>query len=122
MGIAEVLKNKLPEVKVVGVQPIDSKFWITPGKSYPRSDIQGGIIADMLENQGLVDDVVAVSDSEAVGMMHRLWKEEGVFAGASSGANVLISLKEAKKFGSGNIVTVFPDSGNRYLKEEHYVT
>jgi cysteine synthase A len=122
MGIAEALKNDLPDVKVVGVQPIDSKFWITPGQPYPSSDIQGGIIADMLEQKGLIDDVVAVSDADAVRMMHRLWREEGVFAGASSGANLIISLKEAKSISSGNVVTVFPDSGNRYLKEEHYVT
>ena len=122
MGIAESLKKKLPDVKVVGVQPVDSKFWITPGQPYPRSEIQGGIIADMLEREGLIDEVVAVSDKDAVEMMRRLWREEGVFAGASSGANVLISLKEAKKIGSGNVVTVFPDSGNRYLTEEHYVT
>jgi len=122
MGIAEALKSELPNVKVVGVQPGNSKFWITPGQPYPRSEIQGGIIADMLENEGLIDEVVAVSDADAVGMMHRLWREEGVFAGASSGANVLVSLKEAKKIGSGSVVTVFPDSGNRYLTEEHYVT
>jgi cysteine synthase len=76
----------------------------------------------MLEIEGLIDEVVAVSDADAVGMMHRLWREEGVFAGASSGANVLVSLKEAKRLSSGNVVTVFPDSGNRYLTEEHYVT
>jgi cysteine synthase A len=122
MGIAEALKNKLPDVKVVGVQPVDSEFWITPGQPYPKSEIQGGIIADMMEREGLIDEVVAISDEDAVGMMHRLWREEGVFVGASSGANVLISLKEAKKIGSGNVVTVFPDSGNRYLTEEHYVT
>ena len=122
MGIAEALKSELPNVKVVGVQPGNSKFWITPGQPYPRSEIQGGIIADMLENEGLIDEVVAVSDADAVGMMHRLWREEGVFAGASSGANVLVSLKEAKRLSSGNVVTIFPDSGNRYLTEEHYVT
>jgi cysteine synthase A len=122
MGIAEALKNELPNVKVVGVQPGNSKFWITPGQPYPRSEIQGGIIADMLENEGLIDEVVSVSDADAVGMMHRLWREEGVFAGASSGANVLVSLKEAKRLSSGSVVTVFPDSGNRYLTEEHYVT
>ncbi len=122
MGIAEVLKEKLPNVKIIGVQPASSKMSITPGHEYPKSDISGGIISEMLE-RNLIDEVVKVNDEDAVNMTHGLWREEGLFAGVSSGANVLVAMKEAKKLGKGKtVVTVLPDSGDRYLTEEHFVT
>lgn len=121
MGVAEVLKEKLPKVKIIGVQPASGKTPIIPGKPYPKSGISGGIISEMLE-RNLVDKVVRVNDEDAISMAHRLWREEGLFAGISSGANVLVAIKEAKKLGKGNVVTILPDSGDRYLTEEHFVT
>lgn len=123
MGIAEVLKKELPHIKIIGIQPASSKVTMMPGKPYPRSEIKGGIISDMLEKPNLINEIVRVSDEEAVKMTHRLWMEEGLCVGVSSGANVLIAIKEAKRLGDGkNVVTVLPDSGDRYLTEEHYVT
>jgi cysteine synthase A len=120
-GIAEVLKEANPKVRVVGIQPASSKVPIIPGQPYPQNEISGGIIAEMLEVKNLIDDVVRVGDEEAVAMTHTLWRE-GLFAGVSSGANVLVALQEAKKFEGANIVTVLPDSADRYFTEEHYVT
>jgi cysteine synthase len=54
-------------------------------------------------------------------MTHRL-RREGFLAGVSSGANVLVALREAEKLGGGNVVTVLPDHMNRYFSDEHYVT
>ncbi|NVM23287.1 MAG: cysteine synthase family protein [Desulfobacterales bacterium] len=122
MGVAEFLKEKLPDIRIVGVRPKGSKRPIIPGKPYPKTEISGGIISDMLE-RNLVDEIVEVSDEDAINMTHRLWREEGVFAGISSGANVLVAVKEAEMLGEGKrIVTVLPDSGDRYLTEEHFVT
>jgi cysteine synthase A len=122
MGVAEVLKKKLPHVKIIGIQPASSLIPIVPGHPFPKSDISGGIISDMLE-RNLVDDVVKLSDEDAVNMTHRLWREEGLFAGVSSGANVLVALREAKKLGKGKtVVTILPDSGDRYLTSEHLIT
>jgi len=120
-GIAEVLKGANPKVRIVGIQPASSKIPMIPGKPYPQSETSGGIIAEMLQAPNLIDDVVRVTDEEAVAMTHDLWRE-GFFAGVSSGANVLVALREAKKIAGGNVVTVLPDSGDRYFTEEHYVT
>lgn len=123
MGIAEVLREAVPNVRIVGIQPASSKVTMIPGKPYPRSEIQGGIISDMTERTGLIDEIVRVSDEDAVNMTRRLWKEEGLFAGVSSGANVLVALREAKRLGKNmTVVTILPDSGDRYFTEEHYVT
>jgi cysteine synthase A len=120
-GIAEVLKQANSRVRIVGIQPASSKIPIVPGKPYPQNEISGGIISEMLGVKNLVDDVVSVSDEEAIAMTHALWRE-GLFAGVSSGANVLVALREAKNLAGGNVVTVLPDSADRYFTEEHYVT
>lgn len=120
-GIAEVLKQANPRVRVVGIQPASSKILMTPGVPYPRSEVDGGIVAEMLEAKGLIDDIVRVTDEEAVAMTRRVWKA-GFFAGVSSGANVLVALQEGKKFPGGRVVTLLPDSADRYFTEEHYVT
>jgi cysteine synthase A len=122
-GIGEVLKEKDTDIRVVGIQPASSAEKMTPGISYPRSEIKGGIVSDMLEKKGLIDEIVTVTDDEAVRMTHRLWKEEGLYAGVSSGANVLVAIKEAQNLGKGKkVVTILPDSIDRYFTEEHFVT
>jgi len=123
MGIAEVLKKKFPSIKIIGIQPASSRITMTPGKPYPKSEISGGIVSEMLARRNLIDEIVKVTDEDAVNMTRRLWKEEGLFAGVSSGANVLVALEQAKKLEKkGKVVTVLPDSGDRYLTTEHYVT
>ncbi len=121
MGVAQVLKNECPEAKLIGVQPESDKVPIIVGEPYPETDISGGIISEMLE-QELIDEVVRVKDEDAVNTTHRLWKEEGLFAGISSGANVLVAINEARKRSNMNVVTILPDSGDRYLTEEHFIT
>ena len=121
--MAEVLKARLPHVKIIGIQPASSKDTLSPGMDFPATEIKGGIISEMLKKEGLIDEVVRVTDDEARDMAHRLWKEEGLYAGVSSGANVYVALEEAKKSKEKKrIVTILPDSMNRYLTEERYVT
>jgi cysteine synthase A len=122
MGVAEVLKAEKPDIRIVGIQPASSAIPMIPGKPYPSSETTGGIVAEMLARPGLIDEVVKVADRDAVEMIQNLRKEEGIFAGVSSGANVLVALQEAKRLGSGNVVSVLPDSADRYFSEERYVT
>jgi cysteine synthase len=122
-GVAKVLKKKLPHVKIIGIQPASSKDVLYPGMQYPATEVKGGIISKMLETTDVIDEMVRVSDKDARDMAHRLWKEEGLFAGISSGANVYIALKEAKKYkNKKTIVAVLPDSMDRYITEERFVT
>ena len=123
VGIAEVLKKQIPNLKVIGIQPASSKELWHPGMDFPVTDIKGGIVSKMLKMQGIVDTLVRTSDAEAREMTHRLWKEEGLYCGVSSGANVHYALEEIKKSnGKKIVVTMLNDHMNRYLSEERYVT
>lgn len=124
LGVAQVLKEELPDVKIVGVRPASAKLQYIPGRPdlYPKTDISGGIVIEMLES-GLIDKIVRVKDVDAINMTYRLWKEEGLFAGVSAGANVLVAINEGKRLEEGTkVVTVLPDHGDRYLTEEHFTT
>jgi len=125
MGVAEVLKEKMPHARIVAVEPAVSKFPLISGyRRVPGAspEVSGGIIARLLDEK-LVDEVIQVAGEDAINMAHRLVREEGLFVGISSGANVLVAVREAEKLGSGNtVVTVLPDSMDRYLTSEAYTT
>ena len=122
LGIAEVLKKECPNVKVIGIQPASSKELWHPGMDFPVTEIKGGIVSKMLKS-GFVDELVQITDAEAREMTHRLWEEEGLYCGVSTGANVYYAMKEAKKTDKKlKIVTLANDHMNRYLTEERYVT
>jgi cysteine synthase A len=121
LGVAEVLKRAVPHVKIIAVEPADAPIL----GAEPRVEIPGitgGIISEIREQQ-IVDEVVAVTDQDARAMAHRLTAEEGLFVGMSAGANVLVSIEQAKRLGKGNtVVTVLPDHRNRYFIDEHFTT
>ncbi|MBU0676898.1 MAG: cysteine synthase family protein [Verrucomicrobia bacterium] len=122
LGIGEALKEACPNVKVIGIQPASSKELWHPGMDFPVTDIKGGIVSRMLKS-GAVDELVQITDIEAREMTHRLWKEEGLYCGVSSGANVYFAMREARKTDKKlRIVTLLCDHMNRYLTEERYVT
>lgn len=120
-GVSQTLKKVNPQVNIIGVEPEEcsyvtlTNFEVIPG-------ITGGILQEILDSQ-LVDEVIKVSDQEAIAMTHRLVHEEGLFVGVSAGANVLTALNLARNMaGVGNVVTVLPDRGDRYITSEHYIT
>ncbi len=123
-GIAEVLKKEVPNVKIIGIQPASSKEPWHVGMDFPSTPIKGGIVSQMLKADGLIDELVMVTDTIAREMTHRLWLEEGIYCGVSSGANVHFALEEIKKAQSKKlrVVTLMCDHMNRYLTDERYVT
>ena len=118
-GVAQVLKSTRPEVRNIAVEPIGSA--VLSGRASGHHKIQGigeGFIPKVMR-QDLADEIVAVSDDEAFATARRLWKEEGIMGGISSGANVYAALKIGADMQPGSvIVTIIADSGLRYLSTE----
>ncbi len=116
-GVAEVLKQRKPEMQAIAVEPADSPV-LSGGEPGPHR-IQGigaGFVPDVLRTE-LIDQVVRVGDDEAGDMARRLAKEEGILAGISSGAAVCAAVQVAKRTENAGklIVVVLPDTGERYL-------
>jgi cysteine synthase A len=115
-GVGEVLKKKLAHVRIVAVEPKQSPV-LSGGKPGPHM-IQGigaGFVPQVL-NRAVIDEVLTVTDEQAYEMSKRLAREEGLFVGVSSGAACWGALQVAKKLGTGKtVVTVLPDTGERYL-------
>ena len=115
-GIATVLKRHAPRVEIVAVEPSESAV-LSGGPAGPHKIEGVGIgYTPPLWDAGLVDDVAAVGTDEAKAMARRLAREEGLFAGTSSGANVVAALRLGERLGpDARIVTLMVDSGLKYL-------
>src|SRR5512139_1253913 len=116
-GISEVIKKKKPEFKAIAVEPENSPV-LSGGRQGPHR-IQGigaGFIPEVLRKD-LIDEVVKVSNEDAILLARRLAKEEGVLAGISSGAAVWAAIEVAKRQESEGkmIVVLLPDTGERYI-------
>jgi cysteine synthase A len=120
-GVGEVLKEYNKNIKIFAVEPETSA--VLSGKSPGPHKIQGigaGFIPEIL-NLNIIDEVITVSDEDAFKLTKELAKKEGIFCGISSGAALYGALKVAKKLGKGKkVVTVFPDTGERYFSIEQY--
>lgn len=120
-GVATVLKRYKPSIKIVAVEPAESAV-LSGGEPGPHK-VEGvgiGYLPPLWE-PSLVDEVVAISTADAKAMARRLAREEALFAGTSSGANVLASLQVAERLGVGaKVVTLMVDSGLKYLNTDVY--
>ena len=118
-GITEAIWGHNPKIHVAGVEPTESA--VLSGKESGSHNIEGigiGFIPP-LWNPELVNEIITVSTEEAKDMARRLAKEEGLFTGTSSGANVVAALQVAKRLGpNATIVTLIIDSGLRYLSSD----
>ncbi len=115
-GVMKYLKEQNPKIQGVLADPVGS---IIGGGEHADYDIEGignDFIADTMDIS-LVDKVIKVTDKEAIEMVKLLAKKEGVLAGTSSGAALVATLKLAETIDRGNIVTVFPDRGDRYFSK-----
>jgi cysteine synthase len=116
-GVGEVLKDKLPGVKIIGVEPKDSPV-ISGGKSgaHKIQGIGAGFVPEVL-NKGILDEIITVANDDAGIVARALAKDEGILAGISSGAALWAGLQVAARAEAKGktIVVLLPDTGERYL-------
>jgi cysteine synthase len=120
-GVATVLRAHHPAVRIIAVEPGESA--VLSGGPPGAHNIEGiGIgYAPPLWDPALVDEIVPVTTADAQAMARRLAREEGLFAGTSSGANVVAAIRAGERLGStARICTLLVDSGLKYLSTEVY--
>jgi len=120
-GIAAVLKDRRPAVRIVAVEPAESSV-LLGGPAGPHKIEGVGIgYTPPLWEPSLVDEVLAVPTEEAKEMARRLAREEALFAGTSTGANVVAALRVAARLGAGaTVATLACDTGLKYLSTDVY--
>lgn len=122
LGVAQTLKKHNPDILIIGVEPAGKAMMGAPEEYPVIQGISDGIIPMIFES-GFVNRVISIPDKEAIEMAHKLAEKEGMFCGISGGANVLASQEIARELGPGKrVVTVLPDSRDRYLEVEKYTT
>jgi cysteine synthase A len=120
-GVATILKERKPGAVIAAVEPGESA--VLGGGAPGSHKIEGvGIgYTPPLWDPAIVDEIIAINTDDAKAMARRLAKEEGLFAGTSSGANVLAAIQIARRIGPGRtVVTLLADSGLKYLNTDVY--
>ena len=122
-GVATELKRHKPDIRIVAVEPAESSV-LLGGQPGPHKIEGVGIgYTPPLWDPSLVDEILPVKTDEAKEMARRLAREEALFAGTSSGANVIASIEVTKRLGPGaKVVTLMVDSGLKYLSTDVYRT
>ena len=115
-GVGAVLKKESPQTRVIAVEPASSPV-LSGGKASPHK-IQGigaGFVPAILRRE-VIDEIIAVSDGDALSTARRLAKEEGILGGISSGANAWAALEVSRRLGKGKrVLTMLPDTAERYM-------
>lgn len=120
-GVSMVLKKHKPSVRMVCVEPGESPV-LSGGQPGPHKIEGVGIgYTPPLYDSSLVDEVIAIGTDDAKAMARRLAREESLFGGTSSGANVLAAIQVGRRLGPGRtVVTLMADSGLKYLGTDVY--
>ncbi|AJA49324.1 O-acetylserine dependent cystathionine beta-synthase [Clostridium pasteurianum DSM 525 = ATCC 6013] len=118
-GIVKYLKEKNPNIKGILADPKGSTMGGGIEGCYDIEGIGNNFIPHTMD-MNLVDEIIKVTDEEAFNMVKELAIKEGIIAGSSSGAALVAALKLSEKIDNGNIVTVFPDRGDRYFSKNIY--
>jgi cystathionine beta-synthase len=123
-GVGHFLKEKKPDVKIIGVDPVGSLYYeyaktgkIGKAKTYVVEGIGEDIFPGTMDFK-ILDDVIQVTDEECFVWARRLAKREGIFVGGSAGGCIAAALRVAKECKKGDfIVALMPDTGSRYLSK-----
>ena len=121
-GVAQMIKNKKPDFKVVAVEPLDSPVLSGGGPgSHKIQGIGAGFVPDVLD-KALIDEIIKVKNEDAFSVAKRLAVEEGILAGISSGAATAAALEIGKRPENKGkiIVAILPDTGERYISTDLY--
>ena len=108
MGLTKFLKIMNPEIKVVCAHPVRGHY------IQGLKNMEEAIVPEIY-NPSIIDFTEMIESEEAIEMARRIIREEGIFAGMSSGAAMLAAVRAAEKIKSGNMVVVFPDRAEKYL-------
>ena len=122
-GVGEVLKKHDPAIKIIAVEPKNSPV-LSGGKPglHKIQGIGAGFVPEVL-NLKIIDRIIQVEDHDAFKISRTLARDEGIFAGISSGAAVWAAIKVSREMGKGKtVVTILPDTGERYLSMEEGFT
>ena len=111
MGAGRRLKEKYPNIKIIGVEPRRIKTKIEGLRSAKE-------YIPPIFNFKEIDQRVLIEDEDAFSTTREIIKKEGIFVGISSGAAMYVALQKAKEMSSGNIVVIFPDRGEKYLSRK----
>ncbi|HWA44631.1 MAG TPA: cysteine synthase family protein [Hypericibacter adhaerens] len=117
-GIAETLRRHNPRIRIAAVEPTESPVLSGgPAGAHKIDGIGAGFVVPLWQN-GIADRIERVSTAEAKDMALRLAREEGLFAGTSTGANLVAALRLARELGpDATLVTVMCDTGMKYLSK-----
>jgi cysteine synthase A len=121
-GNAEVLKKEIPTIKCIAIEPLHVRA-LSGGDisgSHKLEGIGAGFVPSIFRVD-LADEIMAVSDEDAYATARKLARQEGIFGGTTSGANVWAAIQRARIIGAGKkIVTIIVDSGLKYLNGDLY--
>ncbi len=118
-GVATILKRHNPKIKIAIVEPAESAVLSGAGPGPHKIEGVGIGYTPPLWEPGLIDEIIPVGTGEAKAMARRLAREEALFAGTSSGANVIAAIRLGERLGPDNtIVTLMVDSGLKYLSTD----
>lgn len=123
-GVGRVLRGHSPGMRIVAVEPVEpAESAVLSGGPTGSNRIEGisaGFVPPLWEPEQ-VDEIVTVGADEAMAMARRLAREEGLFAGTSSGANIVAAIRVAERLRpDATVATILCDSGLRYLSTELY--
>ncbi len=114
-GIAKYMKNKNPNIKIIGVEPESSPFLSKGVTGKHRIQGIGAGFKPSILDLSVIDEIITINDDEAFYYAKLLARKEGLLVGISSGASLAGAIKISKRNKYQNVVTIFPDTGERYV-------